>query len=312
MFFGNNGQPPFFYDYMNTMDSIIMESTMKVSNAPISFFFKRYLLQRAMSVFKWTLPKNWSKKYFLYVLYCYGNVGILRTDKFGVIPQMCTLSGYDVYYQPSHILVANPLLRGEKRLRIGSQCTLLTMTNDYGSLMDLVGVFGDLLALCIETGSTNISNSRLSYVFGAGNKAMANSFKSMLDDVLSGKPGVVYDKELNKEDGTANWAPFVQNVGQNFIAGDVLDVWRDLTNIFDSFIGLPSANTEKKERLITDEVQVNQAETETLVDMWYENWKDVIKESKALFGNLDWDVEWRRKPVQAQGQGGVADAGSVN
>ena len=48
--------------------------------------YSRYLLQKAISTFTWDMPKTWSRSYFLYVLYCFGRLAIINTDKFGVIP----------------------------------------------------------------------------------------------------------------------------------------------------------------------------------------------------------------------------------
>ena len=62
---------PFFYDYVNQQTSAFTPSTVHVSNTGLSNFFRRYLLQKAFSVFKWTMPETWSRDYFLYCLYCW-------------------------------------------------------------------------------------------------------------------------------------------------------------------------------------------------------------------------------------------------
>ena len=82
---------PAFYDYVNTYNSSFQPSTSHATETGLSRFFQRYLLQEAIGVFKWTMPKTWSKDYFLYTLYTYGFVAIINTNKYGVIPQMCSL-----------------------------------------------------------------------------------------------------------------------------------------------------------------------------------------------------------------------------
>ena len=101
----------FGYDFINNYNSTFSPSTVHVKNTGLARFFKRYLLQEAFSVFKWTLPETWAQNYFLYVLYVIGYIGIIDTDKFGVIPQHGGLGGYDVQYQPRYMLISNPLLR---------------------------------------------------------------------------------------------------------------------------------------------------------------------------------------------------------
>ena len=58
----------------NVAAAEISPGTVHTQNTGLVWYYRRYLLQKAMSVFKWTLPENWSKAYFLYVLYCWGNI----------------------------------------------------------------------------------------------------------------------------------------------------------------------------------------------------------------------------------------------
>ena len=69
---------PFFYDHANAMVSQVTPNTVHVKNVGLTRFFQRYLLQKAISVFKWKLPENWSRDYFLYVLYCWGFIAIVN------------------------------------------------------------------------------------------------------------------------------------------------------------------------------------------------------------------------------------------
>ena len=111
---------PASYDYINAANAAVSPSTVHCRNTALSQYFRRYLLQKAMSLYKWKLPEHWSKNYFLYVLYCWGYIAVVNTSKFGVIPQGCTLTGYNVFYQPTNAIITNPLLRGNLEPRIGS------------------------------------------------------------------------------------------------------------------------------------------------------------------------------------------------
>jgi hypothetical protein len=286
---------PVMYDYLNECNARISPSTVHVSGTGLAHFFRRYLLQKAMSVFKWKLPETWNRDYFLYVLYCWGYIAVLNTDKFGVIPQACGLRGYSVMYQPTNALITNPLLRGFKDLRIDKQCTLFKLQPDYGGIMDLVNYYADMMALCAETSGVNLVNSKLSYVFFAKNKAQSETYKSMYDDIASGQPAVVVDKDLLKQDGTQAWQPFQQNVGQNYIVGDILTDMRKIETMFDTAVGIPNANTDKKERQITDEVNANNAETGTLCELWLEELQKTCKKTNEMFG-IETSVDWRVKP----------------
>ena len=289
---------PFFYDHANAMVSQVTPNTVHVKNVGLTRFFQRYLLQKAISVFKWNLPENWSRDYFLYVLYCWGFIAIVNTDKFGVIPQGCGLKGYNVFYQPRSAIIQNPLLSGTLEPVIGKQCTLLKLQPDYGGIMDLVSFYAQEMALASEAIDVNLLNSKLSYVFTASNKNAAESLKKLYDRIASGEPAVVIDKNLYNDDGSVSWEAFQQNVGQNYIAGDLLSDMRKIESEFDTKIGIPNANTDKKERLITDEVNSNNVETRNLPELWLESLQHGCKEANAMFG-INISVDWRNDPVQA-------------
>lgn len=296
---------PYMYDYINAEVSQHSPSTVHTKNTELQRFFARYLLQKAMSVFKWDLPETWDRDYFLYVLYGIGYIAVLNTDKYGVIPQQCGLDGYNIFYQPKRALVTNPLLKGLRSLDIGTQCTLIKLQPDYGSVMDLVGFYADMMALTAETAGVNLVNSRLSYVFFGKNKNTAESQKKLFDRVASGEPATFVDTALyDVQSGNPSWIPFQQNVGQNYIAGDALADLRKWEMMFDTDIGIPNANTDKKERLISDEVNANNVEVTSKADLWLDQLQKSFAQTSKMFG-IKLGVEWRNKPqVSAESEGG--------
>ena len=298
---------PYYYNYINAETSQVTPSTVHVKDSGLCRYFTKYLLQKAMSVFEWDLPATWNKDYFLYVLYCWGYVAVVNTDKFGVIPQGCGLKGYDVFYAPTHAVIANPLLSGILEPRIGTQCELLKLQPDFSGILDLVGHYAEQMALASQSVSVNLLNSKLSYVFTAKTKALAESLKKMYDQIASGEPAVVIDSRLkNAADGEETWKAFEQNVGGNYIVTNLLADLRKIEAMFDTEIGIPNANTDKRERLIQDEVNSNNIETYSKCAMWLENLQDACKRVNDMFG-LSISVRWREIPMI----GGGADGGNA-
>ena len=298
---------PYYYNYINAETSQVTPSTVHVKDSGLCRYFTKYLLQKAMSVFEWDLPETWNKDYFLYVLYCWGYVAVINTDKFGVIPQGCGLKGYDVFYAPTHAVIANPLLSGILEPRIGTQCELLKLQPDFSGILDLVGHYAEQMALASQSVSVNLLNSKLSYVFTAKTKALAESLKKMYDQIASGEPAVVIDSRLkNAADGEETWKSFEQNVGGNYIVTNLLADIRKIEAMFDTEIGIPNANTDKRERLIQDEVNANNIETYSKCAMWLENLQDACKRVNDMFG-LSIAVRWRKIPEM----GGASDDGNI-
>lgn len=305
---------PFCYNYINAVVTRENPSTVHVANTNLTAFFRRYLLQRAMSVFKWKLPETWNKGYFLYTLYSMGYVAVVKTDKFGVIPQHCSLSGYTVQYAPRNVLVSNPLIRQTIECVIDINCTLFRLQPDYGGLLDIVNFYADMMSVTAETAGINIFNSKLSYAFAAKDKAAAESFKKGFDQLSSGNPMTVFDKNLYKEDGTQMWQPFDAHVGANYIGDKLMGDLRRWEQMFDTEVGIPNANLDKKERMSEDEVNFKGAETATKVEMWLEELQESAKKTNAMFGT-DISVKWRVDPREGGDQNGRVDTvnnGSVS
>lgn len=293
------------YEFINGYNSIISPSTVHVKNTGLARFFKRYLLQEAESVFEFTLPKTWSKNYFLTVLYCLGYVAVADIKPFGVIPQHCGLGGFTVQYQPYYVTIANPLFQS-RELTIGRECEVIRLQQDYCGLYDIVDYYGDLMALCAETMGGNILNSKLSFVFAADNKASAESYKELFDRIASGEPMTVGDKKLFRDDGTLSVQMFTQNVGQNFIADKLVDTMRNIRNMFLTDIGIPNVNLAKKSGVTDSEVAANDLEVKAKVSLWYDSIREDMERVRTMFGLPESELNVRWRAVDGGGEDGVS------
>ena len=297
------------YDFINRYNARRKPSTVHSQENATTWYFRRYLIQKIISVFEFDgIPKDWSKDYFLYTLFVNGFVAIVNTDKFGVIPQHCNLYGYDVFYRPTNVNIANPLLRGNLTPRIGTQCALIRMQPDYGSCWDIVAYYADLLAMSTEALAVNITNSKLAYVFACEDKTVAESFKKMYDQLQEGKPAVFADKKLFLDDGSPAWDTFQNNLKQNYIAKDILEDMTKIDARFCTEIGIPNVNMAKESGVTDNEVEANNIDTKTKASLWLETIKAGLKQANDMFG-LNISVKFR---YESEVSGNVAvDNGNV-
>ena len=285
------------YDYINLYNASRSPSTVHVKNSRLRNYFRKYLMQKAISVFKWNIPDEWDKDYFLYTLYGAGFIAILDTDRYGVICQQCAPGGYNLYYRPSYVIVTNPLLP-TMTLNIDRDCVLVKLQPDYSSICDIVGYYADQLALASEAMGVNLVNTKSGIVFGAENKAQAEAYKKMFDNLSEGDPATVIGKNLLNDDGSPSWFPFVASVKESYVTTDILSDMRKIEAMFDTDIGIPNANTDKRERLISDEVNANNVETATRCELWLETIRKEFEKANAMFG-LKLSVDWRVNPQTA-------------
>ena len=283
------------YDYINLYNASRSPSTVHVKNTRLRNYFRKYLMQKAISVFKWNTPDEWDKDYFLYTLYGLGYIAVIDTDQYGVICQGGALGGYNLYYRPSYIIITNPLIKGTITANLDNDCALIKLQPDFSSIMDMIGFYADQLAVASEVLGINLINVKSGTVFGAENKAKAESYKKMYDNLSEGDPAVVIDKKLLDDQGKPTWFPFTQNVKESYVATDILSDMRKIEAMFDTEIGIPNANTDKRERLITDEVNANNIETSTRCELWLEEIRKGLTKANEKY-NLNLEVDWRVKP----------------
>ena len=290
-----NLEIPMGYGDINLYNADFSPSTVHCKNTYLQRYFRKYLLQKAISVFKWKLPEEWDEDYFKYILYGIGYIAVLETRSFGVICQGGALGGYNLYYKPSYIMITNPLLKETITANINIDCAIIKLQPDYSSIMDIVGYYADQLALSAEALGMNMVNVKSGVVFGAKDKTQAQSFKKMFDKMQDGDPAVFIDKQLLDDAGKPNWYPFVQNMKEQYIADSILSDMRKIEAMFDTDIGIPNANTDKKERLVTDEINANNVETATRCELWLDSIRKGIDKANEMY-NLSLSVDWRVNP----------------
>lgn len=276
---------PAGYPYINMMTSAVSPNAVHSTNSAVFTFYVKYLLQRVISVFKFEgLPEHWAENYFKYVLFGRGFVAVFTTDRYGTICQQCEIGDrITLFRQPSRAIINNPIFKKTYDLKIGEQCEIIKLQPDYSSVMDIVSTYADLMTMCIETAGINMYNSKAGFVFFANNKAQAESFKKAYDQISSGQPITVVDRSLQREDGSPQWQFFMPEVSRNYITSNLLNDMRTLENQFNSFIGIPNANTQKRERLISDEVQANNFEVSSLPLLWLETTRKDIEKVNRMF-----------------------------
>lgn len=271
----------------NYISGHLSPSCIHAKSTELVRFYMMQLMKDAMSVYEWTLPKTWSKTFFLRVLYTWGYVVVFDAKKegFGVIPMNGTAKGMNVFYEPKEMLVQNFALKKTYNLVRGKDCECIKIMPDWTGVVPIAAHYADLIALAYEAAGYNLFNSRTSYIFGAETNAQAESFYKMYDKMTDGKPAVAVGKSLfNKETGEPLWMPFDAEVGKNYIADKLLDAVTKLRSSFLTEIGVASVQVEKKERLTNDEIAASNIEAQAQSALMDEILQDSIEAVNAMFG----------------------------
>ena len=274
------------YEGLNTYNS--MRSVAgRVQNDQNTAFYMRALYQRVLAGLKLDFPKSWkrAKRYFKNVLFSQGFIAVIKTPDYGVIPQICGFSGYGLYLQPTKILVNQPLVQFEGT--IGKDCELIHLCGDYRGVWDIIEHYAIRLSVAITSVDCALMNERISLLAAAKNKAASDTLKYLFERISAGEPFSVYDKNL-KDDGLTEsdsiWT-FSQDVASQYISDKLLADIDTILQQFDREIGIAAVG-EKKERMITDEVNIQIQDSCARSDTWYENMNDGFENVNDLFPEL--------------------------
>lgn len=302
----NNGAP-YSYAEINTACFPIVPSTTHAHNTAIADYYRRYLYQRAMSVFQWEYPVEWDLLYMLEGIYKGGFNVVIDTERYGVIPQWARPTGFNVFRRAIAANISGELI-DQKEWIIGEKCQPLYMTYTYSGINDIVNYYADMMATAAEAAAVNTSNSKTAIVFTVGSKQAAETFKKAVDQIQSGEPAIWIDKTLASEENEA-WRPFIRDVGSSYIADKLIRDLRTWESMFNADVGIPSANIDKRERLTDDEVHSGEVATSCKAALWLDTLQKCCSDINDAFGRKMshrlW-VDWRYKTME----GGV-DNGAV-
>lgn len=293
--------PPFSYEWLNIEAAAYAPSTTRFTDNALSEFFRHALFQDALALWKMEgAPDYWDEGYYMPVLLLKGYFAILETPEMGLIPLACDLGGeYNYMYQPTKAVFSNPALPFLKERVIDENCVIIRFKADYTGIYPMLKYYSDKLALLSASFDTNVLNSKLAYILMAANKAGAAALKKVLDSILSGEPAVFINKELASPDMEKPWDVFAQDLKNNFIAPELLDAIDYLRREFRAEIGLPDSNQQKKERLITAEVESRNSSVKGRAQLWLDTINKHLDAANRMFGT-SMKMVWREGEENAE------------
>lgn len=261
----------------------------RVQNDLNTQFYMRALWQRTIAGTKFRLPKSWrrAKRYFKNVLFSLGFIGVIDTPKYGVIPQMCGFSGYGLFLQPTTILVNQPLVQFEGT--IGENCEIIHLCGDFRGIWDIVEHYAIRLSVAITSVDCALINERVSLLAAGKNKAASETLKYLFERISAGEPFSVYDQKTLKTDGLTDEEPiwtFSQDVASQYVSDKLLADIDTILMQFDKEIGIAAVG-EKKERMLTDEIAMQNEDACARSSTWFENLSDSFDLVNELFPELN-------------------------
>ena len=259
-----------------------------IENIASAYYFT-YLLRLVKGIFNIKAPDTWDTDFILNTLLLNGCFGIFEHNS-EPLALNCQPYGVNVYYKPTNFNIANPVL-GTFSKTIGIDGSIIYLEEDpayssqYRTIRPLLTKYAYELAAYDKCQDQSLMNSGVAAIFSASSKKAAESYRAMYDDISQGKPAVFVDEELGL--ASANSRNFQYTPAKdNYICDKLSQGKRRIMEEFLTSIGINNANTDKRERLNSDEVNSNNDECYIATEVWRRNLKETITHAHSLFPSI--------------------------
>ena len=281
-------------DLLNRYFSVEPRSVEGLNNTSV-LYYTQQLIKKLFGVFEIQgAPDGWDINYMKERIFLDGRLCVTDTAM-GVLPLQTGVAGINVFNHPTTCVITNPVLGSFERL-IDTDCALVLLQYDYGNAWPMINRYAALLASCDGSIAVNLINSRVAAIFGAENKKEAESYKLMYDQMTEGKPGVFIGEAMAKK---LSERLMYNRVKESYVADQIENLKHQIMDDFLSDLGVENANTDKRERLITNEVESNYQEVRAGAEHWLDNINEGFTKANSLY-NLNLRMirrEWNREEV---------------
>lgn len=286
-FTGGSWSPPYTADQISAYNGAYDPAGVKLDSYTYRYFL-RDLYQRMTYFIDWEgMPETWLKDYVNFSLVYCGYCGVMDTDKYGVIPQWGTLSGWGIYQEPNRLSCVSTYFQRPLML-IGEECEILRLTNDLRGLWDVISFYAVKLALVSKAFDMSAISSKVSWAVAAKNKASAMTIKAIFDKAQSGQPLVVFDKNTLLDTDSAfpdqpPWWEYHRDVHEGLILEETLDAMERLYHQFFTVMGIPYAD-KGQERTVELQARQDAGGTQSRVQDMIDTLERSCRRVNKLFG----------------------------
>ena len=248
--------------------------------------FRADMLNKSLTMFEWknlpdTLPaveieKQLQTNGYTIIAKVQGNIYAFQGG----------FSGQDPYNQPTTAIVNNPSLKYNGTFTINDDCVIIKNDDMQQGLIHIYNKYGTLL---IENQITMLMtdyNYRMPFTISSKDDSTTQSAREYLQKVIDGSLGVIGEAKLFD----ALKVTPTNNKGVNSFA-DLYGYQQFIEAQLNNTIGLATNNNMKRERLTTNEIEVNKNASYPLIDNMLRNRKQAVEKINQMF-NLDIDVEF--------------------
>ena len=255
----------------------------------------RILTNYLYSCLKWKLPREIPSEWVNFWVLKYGLLGWFNTPEYGWVPLMATVPEMNMFYRPFSMIPSSRFINSTRKYYNNINCVAMYAMPDMCGLDDIIRKYAVQFSMIDSSINVNLINAKVAYWISANDSKEVEEFKQMLSDITYGRPSVFYSKKTQNKPEL-----FFGNVKNTYIVDQLIESKRQLKEDFLTEIGIRNTNRQKKERLITSEINENNDETHALIDQIVERLQQQVNVLNYLSG-LGVSVEYRWKDDPEKG-----------
>ena len=248
--------------------------------------FKESQLNKSLTMFEWqNLPDTLPMVELEKMLQINGYAIIAKYQN-NVYAFQGGFTGQDAYNRPTQVIVNNPALKLNTTYTINEDCIVIVNDDMKQGLIKIYEYFGQRL---IENQITMLMtdyNLRMPFTISSSDDQTTQSAKDYLNKIIDGSLGVIGEQKLFK---ALNVTP--TNSKQTATFSDLYGYQQFILAQLNNTIGLATNNNMKRERLTTNEIEINKNASYPLVDNMLRNRQQAVEQINKMFG-LDISVEY--------------------
>lgn len=248
--------------------------------------FKENQLNKSLTMFEWqNLPDTLPMVELEKMLQING-YAIIAKYKNNVYAFNGGFTGQDAYNRPTQVIVNNPALKLNTTYTINEDCIVIVNDDMKQGLIKIYEYFGQRL---IENQITMLMtdyNLRMPFTISSSDDQTTQSAKDYLNKIIDGSLGVIGEQKLFK---ALSVTP--TNSKQTATFADLYGYQQFILAQLNNTIGLATNNNMKRERLTTNEIEINKNASYPLVDNMLKNRQQAVDKINKMFG-LNITVEY--------------------
>ena len=241
--------------------------------------FKENQLNKSLTMFEWqNLPDTLPMVELEKMLQING-YAIIAKYKGDVYAFNGGFSGQDPYNRPTQVIINNPALKMNETYKINEDCIVIKNDDMKQGLIKIYEYFGQRL---IENQITMLMtdyNLRMPFTISSSDDQTTQSAKDYLNKIIDGSLGVIGEQKLFK---ALSVTP--TNSKQTATFSDLYGYQQFIIAQLNNTIGLATNNNMKRERLTTNEIEVNKNASYPLVDNMLRNRQQAVEQINEMFG----------------------------